>query len=216
MNKRPNKIKPINGWGTMRNQNINLQSGFTIIELLVVSAIMVIIATIGIVNWNAQRSSRTLTIAQNELITNIRKIQSYAVSSRNTPDNQAVKYYLIELTEGNSSFTVKAAVGDNYTISDVETISLPSEVSLTNISVESQAEALYAPSVACKYIVFSVIFGKTYFVDCDQISTVLPSFPKLAPLSNANLALTIEHDGRPKYIMVYGLNGKVEAYTPAP
>lgn len=198
----------------MRNQNIEKQSGFTIIELLVVCAIMAVVATIGIMNWNSQRSARTLTIAQNELITNIRKVQSYAVSSRNTPAGDAAKYYVIEVSENTSTLPVYAVVGQNYSLSAVETIILPTDVKISALSVAGQSAGYVAPSTKCVDIVFSVTYGKTYFVSCDVLGDTLPSFPTLAPLSNFNLSLNVTHKGASKGVSVYGLNGKVEASTP--
>ncbi len=199
---------------SMRNQNIKKQSGFTIIELLVVCAIMATVATIGIINWNSQRSARTLTIAQNELITNIRKVQSYAVSSRNTPTGDAAKYYVIEVSQDAITLPVYAVVGPNHSLSAVETITLPSDVKISALSLSGQTPDYIAPSGSCVDIVFSVTYGKTYFVGCDALAETLPSFPTLAPLSNFNLSLNVTHKDASKGVSVYGLNGKVEASTP--
>lgn len=201
---------------SMRNQNIKKQSGFTIIELLVVCAIMAIVATIGIINWNSERSARTLTIAQNELITNIRKVQSYAVSSRNTPAGEAAKYYVIEVSQNATTLPVSAVVGPNNSLSAVETINLPTDVTISALSVAGQSSGYVAPSGSgsCVDIVFSVTYGKTYFVVCDALGDALMSFPVLAPLSNFNLSLNVTHKGVSKGVNIYGLNGKVEASTP--
>ena len=59
------------------------QLGFTLIELLVVISIMGILATLMIVNFAGQRVSRSLLLAKNETVTNIRKVQSYTLSSKN-------------------------------------------------------------------------------------------------------------------------------------
>ncbi len=205
----------------MRNKNKNSESGFTLIELLVVTAIMAIIATIGIVNWNAERSTRSLLIGQNESITNIRKVQSYAISSRTSPAG-AAKYYVMMLKtgEGETGYKVYAATGDNYTLGEVETIKYPSGFNISNILL---AETTAGPSgsepsnPSCVFIIFSVIYGKTYFTSTDNecslpdLSYTLSNFPSLSTKANYNLNITYTYKNKYKYARVCGLSGKVES-----
>lgn len=209
----------------MRNQNKTSQSGFTIIELLVVTAIMAIIATIGIVNWNTERSTRTLTIAQNEMITNIHKVQSYAVSSKNTPTGESAKFYIIQFKTGEQGYTIKAATGTDYTVVSVEKLAFPDNINLSAITLASNGagpDGGEALNPSCIDIIFSATYGKTYFTSatdtCDDaaVSTILKNFPVLSPKSNYDVVFTYDYRGVNRYAKIYGSNGKVETFTTDP
>lgn len=201
----------------MRNQNQNNQKGFTVVELLVVFVIMVVLSSVGVVTWNKQKPRRSLVLAQNETTTNLRKVQSYAVSSRNLPSGEAPKYYLVRLEEGASSYTVHAVYGTDYTYTStpIETINLPLGVSFTNIVLTPHSGT--PASAKCMFAIFSVVYGKTYLYGsstCDSsITTVIQNFPDLAPYANNNLSLSFAYSGsdETKGLKVYGLSGKVEA-----
>jgi prepilin-type N-terminal cleavage/methylation domain-containing protein len=109
------------------------QSGFTVIELMVVCAIMATIATLFVLNFNKQQKTRSVVLAQNETVTNLRKIQSYLLSSRNLPNNQPVKFYIVKFARGSNKIQVQA-VDSTYTFySEVESIKLPGGVIVSSI-----------------------------------------------------------------------------------
>src|SRR5688572_11025469 len=99
-----------------QDQNLNsqkrqsfYQAGFTVIELMVVFLIIVLLSSSVIVNWNKQTPNRSLKIAENELVSNIKKVQSYAVSSRNIAGgDEPAKFYLINFQEGQNFYTIHA------------------------------------------------------------------------------------------------------------
>lgn len=113
-------------------------AGFTLIELMVVLVIFVLIAGVILANYAGLRTARNLKIAQNELVSNLRKIASYTLSSRAINGTQAVQYYLLKLD---------AQVPDKYTIeaiydvtsspklaANVETINLPQGIKFSAVA----------------------------------------------------------------------------------
>src|SRR4051812_25570648 len=85
-------------------------SGFTLIELMVVVGIMGLITGIFLINFNRLQGPRNLKIAQNQLITDIRRIQSYTLSSRNvSTTGQPARYYIIKFeTQSPASYKIQA------------------------------------------------------------------------------------------------------------
>ena len=164
------KSKKIAGFTLTPRPGVTLRSkgGFTIMELLVTLSIMGILSSIMIANFAGQRIRQKLNIAQNELVTNFRKIQSFALSSRNIQENQPVQYYLIKL-DLNRPFEYKIQamydVGSQPKLVDVETIKFPEGIRLAQINpitiTRSVIPTIYQPS-SCALVAFSLPFAKTY------------------------------------------------------
>ena len=192
--------------------------GFTVVELLVVFLIIVLLSSILIINWNKQTPNRSLTIAQNELVSNLKKVQSYAISSRNiTSNNNSVKFYVVYFATGAKDYSIYA-IDSNYTMSSaLETISLPPGLTFTGLALSNTSGGL-DESPACTYVIFSAVYGKVYFDGqaCgSSITTLVQNLPDLAPRSNFNLEIDFGHTqtGTSRAIKVYGLNGKAEPFT---
>jgi prepilin-type N-terminal cleavage/methylation domain-containing protein len=154
----------------MENQNKN--SGFTIIELLVVIAIMGLMATLLVASYNATRSRRNLTIAANELITNVRKTQSYALSARDVAPNLPAKYYVLQFDFSTPEEYKILALDSNYGPQPVtiETVTLPLDVVLyqENTTLEQPIGDSGSKPVTitpdCLQILFGLPFGRIYMI----------------------------------------------------
>ncbi len=141
--------------------------GFTIVELLVVLSIMGLMGTVLIVNFNSTRSRRNLTLATNELTSNIRKTQSYALSARDVSAGVPAKFYVVQFDFSVASNQYQIlAIDNNYTPKPtlVETVNLP-----TDVIFDAQDGTLTQPigtgtptSPSCIQIIFSLPFGKIY------------------------------------------------------
>jgi prepilin-type N-terminal cleavage/methylation domain-containing protein len=118
-----------------KNSKQNSQSGFTLVELLVVLAIMTLITATIVIDFTRQRGQRNLVLAKNEAITNIRKVQSYMLSSKNiTPSNDPAKFYIITFDLATPHIYKVQAVSKDYEFYDnVETINLPTAVNISQI-----------------------------------------------------------------------------------
>jgi len=115
----------------------NLKRGFTIIELLVVIFIMAMLAGLFLVNLAGQRVSRNIQIAQNQLVSNIRKIQSYTLSSRNVSLNQPAEYYLMKFDLNKPfQYTIQAIykAGTTPMLRDVEVVKFPTGIRLATVT----------------------------------------------------------------------------------
>lgn len=139
------------------------QSGFTIVELLAVMAIMTLLLGALVIDFSRQRGTRNVLLAKNEIATNLRKVQSYMLSSKNLPTGESVKFYVATFTDEATSYTIDA-VDSNYVYHpNVETVNMPSLVKISNINyaITSKDEPP-SPSYNCVQIIFSAPFGKMY------------------------------------------------------
>lgn len=158
------------------NSQFNSQAGFALVELLAVLAIMTIILGALVIDFAGQRGRRNIVLAGNETVTNLRKVQSKILSSKNISDGVPAKYYIAEFKPGETKYTVQA-IDNNYTFYDnLETISLPSKVSISSMeinlpegdqiiqkettdSIEVKKET---ESLKCLQVIFSAPFGRMY------------------------------------------------------
>lgn len=203
-----------------RNQN-PIQFGFTVTELLVVVVIMVLMATVVVVGWNNQRPNRSLRIAQNETVTQIRKAQSYAVTSRNISAAVSASYYTVRFEVGQTSYSINAlgAASDDYNYaSDLETIRLPDGVSISELTLYNSLGV--ASSVDCVQIIISAVYGKMYFhnsLSCgSDVVDIVKHPPTMAALPSGNLEIEIVHEqsGSSRTIILNGFSNKVETNIP--
>ncbi len=161
------------------------QAGFTIVELLAVLAIMTLLMGALVLDFASQRGKRNIVLAKNETITNLRKVQSYTLSSKNLPTGESVKYYIATFSAGANSFTVDAIDSDYVFHPAVETIALPSAISIENITTIDNKDSGQGTKsevagggvvrdistgiaqdkggvYKCMQIIFSAPFGKIY------------------------------------------------------
>lgn len=139
-------------------------AGFTLIELMVVVAIMALMAAALIVDFNRNRVARSIQIAKNETASNIRKAQGYLLSSKNITGNTPAKFYIVTLmtSGGGTSYTIDAI--DNtgqYKNTPVETINLPSGVKISDVRITINGNQV---SQSCMQIVFAAPLGEEYVI----------------------------------------------------
>ena len=196
------------------------QGGFTVTELLVVFLIMVLMAGLGILNWNSQVPRRNLIIAQNELTTNIRKIQGYAVSSRNISGVGSANFYVMRFEIDNNQYEVKA-IDSNGAISGViESGTLPTGLTIKELNlVDQEAQTITNPD--CVFLIFNVIYAKVFLggdLKCtdNYLSSLVVDPPALARQANYDLGIVITHTqtSQLKGVYIDGITGRVQTYTP--
>lgn len=174
---------------------INLQKGFTITELLVVISIMGVISTLVIAGFNQTRGRRDLRIAQNELITNIRKVQSYMLSSRDLPNGEKALFYVMRFEEGTNTYTIGGVSEDEF-FPDLETVSFPNLIELNRMRIIGQATT----SVNCAHIIFSAPYGKMYIDstgNCDEaVLDILEDPAQLITRSDRQLDMILRESQR--------------------
>ena len=165
-----------------------LQNGFTIIELLVVISIIVVLSTIVVIDFNRQRTQRSVVIAKNETVTNIRKVQGYMLSSRNIAPNLPAKFYIVTIGDGATSYRVEAIDSQyGFTVPPIETIQLPSGIRFSSVSIAPPTSKESPTSYKCIQIIFSAPYGKMYArgaATCD--STIVATVQDPVLLSQLN------------------------------
>ncbi len=105
--------------------------GFTLIELLVVLAMMGIILTLVTANISGQQGVRNLKIAQSQLVTNLRMIQTYSLSSRALNSGQPVSYYFLKVDMNNpTQYQIQALYNatSNPQLVNLQTVTLPNNI----------------------------------------------------------------------------------------
>jgi prepilin-type N-terminal cleavage/methylation domain-containing protein len=156
--------------------------GFTLIEMMVVVAIMVMLATAIVINLASQRAGRDVRIAQNQLVSYIRQAQSYTLSSRNLPNGQPAQFYVLKFDLSNpTQYTLEAIynVSSSPQLQDIQTINLPPNIQIAAIApatnpiaidrsqasdtVNQPGNSTYLQTPTCALMAFAAPFGKIIF-----------------------------------------------------
>ena len=200
----------------------NTQEGFTLLEMLVVIGIMGLVASIFVVNFAAFRGPRNLRIATNELVTNLRKIQSYTLSSRNTSAGKSVKYYMIKFNNAagnNTSYQVQSINSDDTFSSALETINLPDGIIVRPRISAPQGLQLEQPiggTVSypisnCTQVAFSLPFSRVYLDGSCTMNTLVNNLVNLVGIANSRLTIVLADTGTntTSTIVVNGISGAI-------
>ncbi len=145
--------------------------------------ISALLFTALIININGQRAPRDIKIAQNELVSNIRKAESYTLSSRNLPSGEPVQYYVMKFDLNKpTQYIIQGIFNVNTSpqIQDIETIKLPVNVKITAISISGRLQSPATQTISsvngCAMVAFVAPYGKVLFNNgCSPIT--LPSNP---------------------------------------
>ncbi len=126
-----------------------LQSGFTLIEVLLVVAIIGVIAAFSAPIYQSLSNNNELDVALNVMIQDLYRAQSY---SRNIADDKpwgvAINGQTITLFRGSSYATRDSAFDDNYLVPDVIQLTGSSQVlyaKLTGLPQSTASISLVAP-----------------------------------------------------------------------
>jgi type II secretory pathway pseudopilin PulG len=202
-------------------------TGFTVVELLVVLSIMMLMVGVFIIDFYRQRNVRDLKIAQNELITNLRKVQSAALFSNDIGSNNAAQYQIIKFSNSTPNEYLIQGIAD-ATISpqlfNLETIRFPKGVNIVSKSLTGPIWSLPVAS-DCTLLAFKSPYGKIYLnngcavtspafqvgdsykkildhVSNNPTQTVSTDADLVIQLSKANTTLT-------NYVIVKGVTGLI-------
>lgn len=204
---------------TMKQKENRKRNGFTLIELLAVISILGLVMSFVALNLNRLRGPRNVKIVTSQLITQIRRIQSYSLSSHNTPSGVPAKYYLLTIPSLNSKNYTISAIDQNLNLSPViDTVNLPEGIMFSLFKAELPSGSPVSPDPGCIQIAFGLPFGKMY-VDTDRdadgvcdMRQYLQSPPELTKRSNSLLRISIKDPvtNSTKIVALYGIAGKIQ------
>jgi prepilin-type N-terminal cleavage/methylation domain-containing protein len=204
--------------------------GFTIIELLVVLSIMGIVLTLFLVNLAGLRGARNTKLAQNKLVTDIRKIQSNTLSSRDVLPGTPSQIYVLKLDLANPrqyQIQVIYDINTSPKLMTVETVYFPPGVrfSVSQPIVIDRPEFLSDRQPQnCALIAYKAPFAKSIMTDgCSVGNPVFnsDSYQSLknfvtnteASLSSTDSVMTIkitdESGQNTRTVIVNGISGLV-------
>lgn len=198
---------------TTKNKNL----GFTLIELLVVIAILGLMSTLVVVNFNQLRASRSITLAENEMVSEIRKVQGYALSGHDSTANSAnsPRFFVLTFNQLSKSYTITSVEYNNggYAWNDLETVQINEGAAISDVT----ASNLGGIKPVCVQIAYSVPYARTYVhasddVCDDSITTLLSDPLQLAQMANASATVNITNSKANfvKSVTAYGVTGRVE------
>ncbi|MDE2312088.1 MAG: prepilin-type N-terminal cleavage/methylation domain-containing protein [Patescibacteria group bacterium] len=144
--------------------------GFTLIELIVALSILGILVGLVTVNFGGLRIDRNLTIAQNELVTNLRKVQAYTLSSRVVGADQPGQFYILKFDSANPThyvlqtmYNITATPTPPTLVPSAETYVLPPGVQVSSTPVTIYRSKLpTTQTTACSLVAFKTPFAKVY------------------------------------------------------
>lgn len=202
---------------------LDLSSGFTLIEMLVVIGIMAMIIGLFLVNFNALEGARNLKIAQNQLVTDIRKIQSYTLSSRNVSSSgKPAHYYIIKFDtstlNNKKNYTIQAIDNASTASVDLQTILLPRTSQISSLSVQPASGS--AQTATCVQVAFSLPFGRVFMdyktdgTACNIANTFQNSI-NLDQNKNIVLSITLQDaSANPPTTKIVEINGISQSIQP--
>ncbi len=166
--------------------NKSKQNGFTLIELMVTTSIMILLLSVVIANFGSLGKQRNLDLARNNTISDIRRTQSLALASKDFGPGVPAGYYGISFdtqVPTQYTFITEDSAGNRQTSPTV--VKLPSKVNLTGIRVTKASGAVVTPTSV--EILFRVAFGRPYVSYVLGGSTVLKESDDVVRLTYTSL-----------------------------
>jgi len=198
------------------SQNKSQNAGFTLIELIVVIGLFITLAGLLLANYSGTRGARNLKIAEKQMVSNIRKAQSYILSSRNIGNNPA-KFYVMKFDLNATQYVIQG-VDSGYNLSSaLETIKLPQGITISNIQdTNSSGTISNRPTIQLAY---AAPYAKLYTyssADClaeGSFLAALQSPACLLTLTDRRVTITLQESSSSatRTVTMYGVTGKVES-----
>ncbi|MEA2098067.1 MAG: prepilin-type N-terminal cleavage/methylation domain-containing protein [Patescibacteria group bacterium] len=149
-----------------------MKNGFTIIELIVVMAIMGIMFAVTIPQYSKIRDSKALSLGEEQIINDIRMVQNYAYSILKNDGSFPVGGYGINFSNNSKEYIIFADKNGNMeydgAIEIFEKIELPRNVKIVSLKINSieKADGIVG-------IVFTSPYGKVFI---DKNNKITESF----------------------------------------
>jgi len=165
-------------------KNQNTQKGFTVIELIVVLVVITTLFSIVVLNFNASKSSRNLNIAANELVENLRNLQTASLTGRNLATaGGAPAFYVLRL---------KSNYRDSYVFSKYDKTNVQLDYGTTTLANGIQFKAIGQNAVTVTDKMATGTCTTTCNRDCIDIAFELP-FGSIYADESCNIFNTVTH-----------------------
>jgi prepilin-type N-terminal cleavage/methylation domain-containing protein len=112
--------------------------GFTLIELIVAIALMVMLVSVVVANFAGTSPARNLAVVHDELVSNVREMQSYATDNHNLPSGTPASSYQVVFSLASS------ASQHQYSLVGYDNAVTPNMVALSTQNLPSN---LYVSSI---------------------------------------------------------------------
>jgi prepilin-type N-terminal cleavage/methylation domain-containing protein len=134
--------------------------GFTLIELVVTIAIMVLMLSLTITNFNGSQQSRNSQLAESTLVSDLHKIQTFSLNSANSTNGLPASSWSVNLDLSTSSYYT-LQVTDNSVVPSTATYALtqlPKDVSFSQFQITTSSGVCFNASTL--NIIFTVPYGR--------------------------------------------------------
>lgn len=148
------------------------REGFTLLEMLVVVAIISLMSSLVISNYNSQKKAKEMQFAGQEIADSIRKAQNYSINIKKFENYNISGGYGTHFTDGGSSFIIflDDSVNKNKTYGPedyvVETVDFPPGINVENLN---------GGAVGVADLVFEPPYGKVYMSFNGALQSPTPS-----------------------------------------
>ena len=147
----------------------NSTEGFTLIELIIVMAIMGIMFAVTVPQYSKIRDSKALSLGEEQVVNDIRMVQNYAYSILKSDDSFPVGGYGINFSNNSSEYIIFADKDGDMEYDGVseifERIKLPRDVEIVSLKVDSTEEVDGVVD-----LVFTPPYGKVFIDKNNKIT----------------------------------------------
>ncbi len=182
------------------------QDGFTLVELMVAIAIMVLLTSLFLVNFNGLSESQNLQFADNALVSDLHKIQILSLSGKNAASGHPASSYedVFDLSNSASSAQYSLAADDDspspqtYSLSSVN---LPAHVYLKSVSI-LKTNSINVSAIT-DTVYFSVPYGRVLQTYTGSASALKE------PDDITTIVLSTTDNTLSKSIVINGITGNI-------
>jgi prepilin-type N-terminal cleavage/methylation domain-containing protein len=189
------------------NNDINNQSAFSLIELLVAIAILVTLTSVFVANFQAQRNNLSVSGVANQLVSDLHKLQSFSLSSKDIIQGSPASSYSITFNNNTTSYNT---VGYNNAIppvpSNLSTINFPPNVKIAALQVTKTDSSNVAPAAVA--VTFKIPYGRVLTNYAGSITNEVNDITRIK-ISSADNAVC-------SYVFVNAITGNITAQTACP
>jgi len=192
---------------TFKNFKIFKKTGFTLIELLISIFIIVTLTSLFLANFRGQTRQRAVNSATNNLISDLHKIQSFSLSSRDvTPGNPASQYATTIANNGTNYSLLGYNNAVPPTATTVGTTLFPTGVIINSIAITKADGTVVNPTSVT--LGFKIPFGKVIVNYTGSATNEVNDVARIKLSSSDGVVCS--------YVVVNGITGNVTSLTPCP